>query len=603
MKNKEVDLHDFPSDFSEIPTENGEIPEEFVDFYSRLADRLGTSTLANALASWITNNTFLAGNPFSFKDHEFQIDIANDVHPDVVVQKCSQVGLSELSVRISLAILGVSNGRSLIYVLPSAKFASEFTKARIDPVIETSAKLSGMLVSAANSSLMKRIGNSILYVGGAANQKQAISRPADALVVDEYDFCNMTVMTTYASRLRHALNPYKRKFSTPTVDDFGVAGEYKKSTQLRYFVKCDRCGCNQAPDFNTQVRIPGWKGEDFKNFDKEDLFDAKIRIDDAYIACVKCKKPLEPALNTPSRREWVAKFQGRALQGYAVKPFDLPRYNTTPSIIRQLGDYSREQDYWNFVQGEVHASNENQVNIEIVKRCFTLMPQTAGDGMYMGVDVGKTCHVMIGKPMPGGKVDVVACIRVRAKDGPLFDQLKAIYEAFGCWRAVIDAGPDYTLGKALHDEFGEYFHQCIYIKGSEKDLTYMRHDEDTNVISVLRTKGFDALVKELNSGKWSFCKGEEEEEVLEHFKGMKRVEEINDVGERVSKWAKVNNFDHFLHSAMYLKTAIDFDMEPIEDGESVVASYPMIVGAGVGKKFVQGHQESVRDLVRQFGVR
>src|SRR5690606_10212754 len=126
-----------------------------------------------------------------------QIEIAGDDSEEGVIKKCSQVGLTELAIRIALAFLCISGNRSLIYVLPTSKFARKFATSRIDPIIAQSPKISEMLVPAADSAEMKRFGNSFLYINGAANQDQAISVPAEGLFVDEYDFCNPTVLSTY----------------------------------------------------------------------------------------------------------------------------------------------------------------------------------------------------------------------------------------------------------------------------------------------------------------------------------------------------------------------------------------------------------------------
>ena len=77
----------------------------FIDRISVAADR---STAMRNLSSWIERNTKLDGKPFSFKNHESHKEIAADPHPSLNVKKCSQVGLSELSLRIALAIAAVT---------------------------------------------------------------------------------------------------------------------------------------------------------------------------------------------------------------------------------------------------------------------------------------------------------------------------------------------------------------------------------------------------------------------------------------------------------------------------------------------------------------
>lgn len=626
MNRKIANLQEFESDFSEYP----EIPEEYQDFFSRVSDRLGGDSLSTALAPWITKNTTLNDKPFSFREHEFQIDIANDTAEEAVVKKCSQVGLSELSVRITLALLAVSNGRSAIYVLPSAKFGAEFSKARVNPVIENSTALSRLIIPGSNGAMMKRIGDSILYIGGAANDSQAISRPADALIVDEYDFCNMAVMTKYHSRLRHSRHKFKRKFSTPTVSNYGISKEYDLSDMKSYFVRCEHCGEPQKVDWNKQVVIPGFthsdKERDFTEFDKEDLLNPDYDISGAYLACERCKRSLDASLATPSLRQWVPAIASRKISGYHVRPFDLITYNTVPEIISQIKDYDRSQDYWNFVHGEHYASNENQINEITFKTNIKLTPLTPHEakaltlqGYYMGIDVGKTCHVMIGRPVANNFVEVVYAAKVRSTDGPLAEQLAALYRAYNCYRGVIDAGPDFTLGQTLRQELGEFFQQAIYVRGGDGHPRYYEYDaekdaEGLGVIKVYRTKAFDTLVQENNKGRWLWpLMQETETEILEHMRGMKRIELPTDEGEKKPKWVKVSDFDHYMHAAMYLKTAIDLD-DPL--GASVVVASPTIItGASLGGVVQELHGKhqgaqlggtmpaALANLIKVFGVR
>ena len=58
------------------------------------------------ISEWIVENTQLRGKPFSFGDgYEFQRQIADDTHPSLKVKKISQVGLTELQLRKSLALV------------------------------------------------------------------------------------------------------------------------------------------------------------------------------------------------------------------------------------------------------------------------------------------------------------------------------------------------------------------------------------------------------------------------------------------------------------------------------------------------------------------
>ena len=61
-------------------------------------ERLKSSTLKkftmDDLARWISTNTFINGEPYSFDSHEYQLVILEDGSREVVIRKCSQVGIS-----------------------------------------------------------------------------------------------------------------------------------------------------------------------------------------------------------------------------------------------------------------------------------------------------------------------------------------------------------------------------------------------------------------------------------------------------------------------------------------------------------------------------
>lgn len=601
---------------SSLEATYGSLPPEYLDFFDRIDEKLGGSSAIEIVSEWLCKHTKIEDAPYSFTDHEFQIAIANDPAWHVIVKKPSQVGISELSLRISLALCAIRRNFPLIYVLPSAKFSGEFTKTRIDPVIETSQRLKDLIVKGSNGSHMKRLGSSILYIGGAATMSQAISRPAKGLVIDEKDHCNMRVLTAYSSRQRHIKppdRPYKREFSTPTVAGYGIDEDYITSSQRLYLCKCEHCETWQAPDFKTQVVIPGFTrdGRTFEHFTKDDLRDSQVRVDLSYMACSHCGKSLDASLAEPSRREWVGQYEGVDKKGYAVKPSDLIVYNPIVSQVRQFGDYTDPADYWNYVQGETFASESNQVNKETVARTFTLVRlEGVGEGICAGIDVGsKWVYMILGRRVFGEdskmRTEVVRRYRFRTQDGPFLEQIIEKIEEHGVVRVGIDAGPDYSLSKGVADFMMENGHACTYVRNSEKITEYYVVDDKSHRVAVQRTRAFDGLVVEMNAGSWLHnvgdeAEGESRKDLLDQYTGMKRVTDEDEQGEKKGRWEKTGD-DHWLHAAMYLKTVLDID-ESIYGVQfsSVVPGPTTILGAMVG--VASGHSDT-RDLMLRHGVR
>lgn len=532
------------------------------DYQTRLADKLNSGEILKELPTWITKHTRLNGKPFSFKDHEYMLGILQDQSQEADIMKCSQIGLSELQIRFILSYLHVTQGKTAIYVMPHLVAAKTFTKTRIDSVIDDSPMLKASVRAGSDSSTLKQIGTSFLHIGGAESVKAGISTAAQVLIIDEYDFCNMRVLGIYNSRTRHStLVMLKRRFSTPTVSNYGISLNVLRSDGHRYMCKCVRCGDVQAPDFYKQVIIPGYDKE-FKEFDVEDLGNPRYKVEDAYIACIKCKRELDTSLGNADLREWVPERPLMRNRGYAVKPFDLISHNTTASTILQMRDYPLVQDYKNFVHGEPCDTDENKVNDATVAKCCTGEWLENGNGWYIGIDVGKICHITVGRKM-NRKRHVVWFGKVRVSDGDLTQQIAAIMDRFGFARTVVDHGPEITVPDGLQKRFGkDVVHPCVYIKGRKDNPIWydLKSEADqTGYVNVTRTKGIDSFVQSVNSGGWIFPNVQEMETVRKHLQQMVRVESMNEDGEMEARWTKATDADHYFHSLVYLHTAMELD--------------------------------------------
>ena len=64
------------------------------DFLAVLESRYSIDAVGMSMSDWIEKNTLLKKKPFSFRGYSFQRAIADDPHPNMDVEKCSQVGLA-----------------------------------------------------------------------------------------------------------------------------------------------------------------------------------------------------------------------------------------------------------------------------------------------------------------------------------------------------------------------------------------------------------------------------------------------------------------------------------------------------------------------------
>lgn len=574
-------------------------------FVDRLAASADKSNAFHRLGDWLQRNTFIGGKPYNLKHHECHEAIISDTHPSKNIKKCSQVGLSEVSLRIALAIAAVTRSR-IIYTLPTDTFSNKFSKDRFTPVIEESPILRNSLRADTKSAEMKKLGNSTLYIVGTFGQTQAISIPANFLIHDELDFSNQQVIGTFQSRLRHAeedpvtgIKGVTERFSTPTLPNFGISKHFEQSDQRYYMVKCSRCTHTFAPHYAHDLVIPGYDGEQMK-FSKSDLLNPSYRISEAYLKCEKCGNDLWADIMNPERREWVAKYPERINErGYQVNPWDVPKYNSCQSVIRQMKEYTI-QDFFNFVIGLDYESKDNSFLTAMFDKqqkaeWVTLMQARALSlyGTVIGMDVGKTSWLTVGIPVKAGKVTklhLIHATQLRAKPGDaLAAQVQEYIEAFNPAVVVVDAAPDFSTAQALisNNRYGLVF-GCEYARTVSGAFTYLAADPETGVLKAARSGTLSDLMEAHNDGLIVYPAadgyGEPSEQmpfVKEHLKNTKKQILPGELGDAI-KFVKTGP-DHYAHSLNYLRMA----MELMQDNvmlPKTAGVRPSISGVTVGEK-------------------
>lgn len=539
-------------------------------YLDRLRIQSSNTTDLSKIPQWLEKNTAHptdAGKLWTFDGHEYQIDVVSDTAAQLCVQKCSQVGASELQLRLALALLYLLKKFTLIYVLPTAGIAKKFTKGRIDPVMQDSPTLSSAASSKNDSAEMKQIGQSFLYVSGTYGQQSAISVPAQGLFKDEVDFCNQEVLTTYNSRLGHAKEGeyFERLFSTPTVEGFGINKAYSSSSRGKYTVRCPHCLDQVSPNFMDFVEIPGYDGT-LHTFDKEDLEDPRVDISKAFIRCDVCTNPIDAKhwLN-PKERAWVHEAPNKLFRGYQVSPLDVPEINPIRRTLAQIQDYDRKKDWVNFKVGLPFSDAETSFLEGPIKEGSTFPSLSkpldgettvqAGNTVF-GLDVGKTSWftVLTLPGISGGRVIYAERIRQDGKNY-LGTRVLQLMKNFGCVAGVVDAAPDFSVAAFLIDAcpvgivWANY-----YTRTAGRNLKNTQFDVESQVCKSYRTGCFDDLVKDVNSKRVTIGDGPEFKTILDHVKSMKRIDQKNNIGELVSYWTNTGD-DHYAHSLLFATIA------------------------------------------------
>jgi hypothetical protein len=505
---------------------------------------------------WIEENTYLKGEKFSFVDHEFQLKIITDQSREIVVRKCSQVGMSELLARRTLAMSSIMQGFTSIYTLPTASFANTFVKTRVDPIIEGSPVLTATAHDTTNNTEVKRFGESFIFFKGTKGAAAAISIPADALVHDELDFSDLEVVTNYQSRLTHSKHKLKANFSTPTVAGYGVSELFENSRKHYNFCKCNHCNHQFVPDYYEHVKIQG--AHDLRTVNKDTIH--KYKLETARLECPKCHK--QPSLQV-EHREWVIEnpTSNHEAAGYQISPFDAPNIISVRDLVSASAKYARVADFINFNLGLPAEDSEVNMSLEDIKRCFVPGEVPAGFSTVMGLDMGMTCHCMI------GFLDYTGCLHtVHTEEIPLMELDKRRAELqvkFRVRLTVMDSMP-YTDTMLRFQAQDPNLYGAIYVvnKGLETfriksaEEFAEKGQQEYRQVNINKNNTFDALMETIRAGKWLCVVDENMPTIIAHLRDQKRIQEFTRDQEMSFVWKKsARGVDHFHHALLYLWVA------------------------------------------------
>lgn len=530
------------------------------DHVTRLrADLEDRYTLHN-LPDWITSKTKLNGEPFSFEGHEFQLKILSDTSREKITRKCSQVGLTELSLREALALIRVLKNTTAIYTLPTADFVEKLSKARITKIIGDSDDLKFSLSKDVDSNQLKQFGNSFIYFNGTFGQNQAISTPADILIHDEVDFSDQVVLTTYESRLKHSKYKLQRKFSTPTFPGWGIDAMFQRSRRHFNFVRC--CDCQEwfLPDYYEHVKVPGW--------DKplDEITKYNIHLVDWKNAALRCPFCGTIPELTPEFREWVVENpdENHDAAGFSVSPFDAPSIIDAPRLVQTSTKYERRADFVNFDLGLPFEDSKESLTKSLLDSLHVRADVgSSSDLHFLGGDLGLTCHLVVGKMDVEGKLIVVH--RQRCLMGEFQKTVAQIKQRFAILVSVFDSQPYTSMILEMQGSdpylFGGVYHSSK--KLATFDITNGEEDAEKGKLPIRQAKinrnpAFDQLVDLILKRKVIFLGWTEEERdiFITQCLDMKRQQQRDKNGELEYVWVKSEaGNDHYFHALLYLFTA------------------------------------------------
>lgn len=464
----------------------------------------------------------LDGRPFSFNRHEYLEVPYKDDHPDQAEMKATQLGLTSKAMIRAAYSARYKGFRGILYLFPSKSDVVDFSKGRIDPLIDENPDTIGKWLKDTDSASVKRIWNCFLYLRGMKARVGLKSVPADFIVFDELDEAPQNAVDMAMERMGHSEFREVLKLSNPTLPDYGIDKAFQETDQRYWLLKCEGCGSYTC---------------------LEDSFpDCLVETAAGVIrACLKCGHELNPSIG-----QWVAKHPAVTdKRGYHYSQL-FSHYIDPASVLHQYRITNNLTDFYNLKIGIAYVEATNRLTVEEV------LALCGNDGIVgrdsgpcsMGVDQGKDLHVVIGKRHTGkdGKIIHIGIY----KDWNELDRLMKVFRVSRC---VVDALPETRNARAFAERhkgrvFLNYYND--HQKGS------YAWDEKKLHVSCNRTESLDASHKEIMDSLIVLPKNcEVTRTFAEHLHNVaKRLEEDEETGSKRYVYVRLGP-DHFRHAFNY----------------------------------------------------
>lgn len=440
-------------------------------------------------------------------------------------EKAAQLGLTSKAMLKAIHSARYRNYRGILYLFPNKTDVTDFSKGRIDPLINDNSETIGKWLKDTDSANIKRIWNCFLYLRGMTSRVGLKSVPADFIIFDELDEAPQNAVDMAMERMGHSEFKEVFKLSNPTLPDYGIDKAFQETDQQYWLLKCERCREYTC----LEDTFPG----------------CLLEVDDGRVirACQnpRCRGELNPSIG-----EWVAKRpsitdkRGRhysQLFSHFVEP---------AAILHQFRTTSNLTDFYNLKIGVAYVEAHNRLTVqEVLFLCGNdgIASQDPGP-CFMGVDQGSDLHVVIGKKarQKAGKVMHLDVYKE-------WEELDGLMRNFHVSRCVVDALPETRNARA----FAQRHKGKVYLNyyNDHQRGSYAWNDAEF-IVQCNRTESLDASHKEIADQTIILPK---ECEIVKTFadhlhNAAKKLEEDEETGSKRYIYVKLGP-DHFRHAFNY----------------------------------------------------
>ena len=440
---------------------------------------------------WATvlNKIKLQKGNYTFTNREYLLEIMSSKFRRRCSVKSAQGGLSTAEVLKSLhGMIYKHFPGGVLYLFPTTDDMHEYSKGIIGPLIAANRVAVGKYVKnikgASDTDALKTVNGANLYMRGAglttiiegegyASKLQGIT--VDKVVFDEIELMDKTAIAKAVARTKDSTVKEEVYIGNPGVPGRGIDEIYHGSQNQRgsderhWFRKCLHCGEWTCAE------------ESFPDC-------VKIRKDGTgYIGCIKCGKEV-----FVRDGEWVPKRRENSdyMHGYQYSCLTSP--NNDPAEI--LEDFINPPqgnlaDVYRLSLGLAYISTEDQLTTaQVYSRCGPFQMAASDPGpCAFGLDVGRTCHLIIGKRIGRENYEIVKIARLPG-DGDWSEIAQMIWK-FNCKSGVVDIRPYEATARRFQKENKMRIFLCEYSETTPQGTQY---NPKTGIVKVNRTEICDA---------------------------------------------------------------------------------------------------------------
>jgi hypothetical protein len=502
--------------------------------------------------------------PYGWKYHPWVREILDSTATHNYAMKAAQMGVTEVCINRALFVLD-QHHRDVLYVLPTQKNASDFSKARFNVALYLSPHIKQMFTET-DAIEIKRAGASTLYIRGSRGDSNLKSIPVSDVILDEMDEMEEKAILMAMDRQAGQLEKHVWGISTPTLPNVGVHKAFLGSTQEHFIFKCPCCGRRTEFIWPDCVEIIG-----------ESHYD--LRCHESFLKCKECKGRIEHAdkPNFLSEAIWERTNQNcnPDVRGFAIN--QLYSYTVTPgelvvAHLGSMGDEAAATVFNNSRLGKPFLGEGAQITDEMLTDCvrnYTIndkRPTRPFERLItMGVDPGVIGYISVTEwflPTLDGDPNAAATGKLLwyghfgEEDWNILDELMREWQVLAC---VVDADPNINEARNFARRYPKFVWLTRYRDGNQaREMTIVDPDSGAPIAQIDRSNWFSCTLGRFKTKPPRiFLPADISLEYREHLKAMVRTYEKDEHGGLHMVYKNMGP-DHYAHSLLYSDVGLRF---------------------------------------------